>query len=189
MIRPTVALDIDGVCADMSAFEHLLMRNDDGKIPVDRWEAFWAHYPDAGVLDDGLDLAHAIEALGYRVAYTTTRANSWKDRSKLWLREAEFPMERSLLARMKHQSRIPASVVKVNHAKVLTARLEGAPLVIVDDEQAAVDHLRENEYTAITAAQLPRSINALRGALDELFTAAARSSKDDLPIEERPTQL
>lgn len=174
VIRPTVALDIDGVCADMSAYEHLLAR-DDGPVSAENWEKFWAHFPDAAILDPGLDLAHAIEALGYRVAYTTTRPEAWKDRSKHWLRKAEFPMERSLLARMKHQRRRPASLIKLNHAKVLTARLAGAPLIVVDDEQPAVDYLREHNYTAVTAAELPESISALRATLEGLFTAARQS--------------
>lgn len=179
VIRPTVALDLDGLCADMSEFEHLLVRNDDGPIPVENWQQFWSHFPDAKILDDGLDLAYAIESLGYRVAYTTTRSHDWKDHSKDWLRNAEFPMERSLLARMKHQRRLPASIVKIHHAKVFSSRLAGAPLVIVDDEQTAVDALTEKGYTAVTKDALPQSITALRAALDTLFAAAAAPAPQD----------
>ena len=142
-------------------------------------QQFWSHFPDAKILDDGLDLAYAIESLGYRVAYTTTRSHDWKDHSKDWLRNAEFPMERSLLARMKHQRRLPASIVKIHHAKVFSSRLAGAPLVIVDDEQTAVDALTEKGYTAVTKDALPQSITALRAALDTLFAAAAAPAPQD----------
>jgi hypothetical protein len=121
-----VIIDIDGVLADLNAYESLLAV--DERPAEQRWEEFFAHIPDAAVIDTGYDLAWAIDGLGYTIVYSTTRPRYTRDASGLWLTDKDFPTGKALFTRPKTPAGLhpqPAWQTKLSHARAVTNTASG----------------------------------------------------------------
>ncbi|WP_128645095.1 hypothetical protein [Rhodococcus sp. BS-15] len=163
-----VILDIDGVLADLTEFEHLLTRAD---VAIQqRWRDFFDHIPDAKVLDDGRELAWAIAGLGHTLLYSTTRPAYTRTPTRAWLGVHDFPIARALLARPhveppRHPQ--PAFQIKLAHSRAVTNKHPAWLRCFIDDDQAIVDRLRAQHVPAATATALSSlGVAELRRRLD-----------------------
>lgn len=163
-----VMFDIDGGLADLSEFEQLLTR-DDVAVPQ-RWQEFFAHIPDAAVLDDGRELAWAIAGLGYTILYSTTRPAYTCTPTRTWLGVHDFPIARALLTRPHIEPAghpQPAFQIKLAHTRAVTNKHPAWLRGFIDDDQAIVDRLRAQHVPATTATALSTlGVAELRHRLD-----------------------
>ena len=163
-----VIVDLDGVLADLSEFEELLTLDD---VPIaQRWQNFFAHIPDATVLDEGRDLVWAIDGLGYTVVYSTTRPAYTRTPSRIWLKDSEFPTCRALLTRPHLETAghpQPALQIKLAHARAVTNKHPAWLRCFVDDDHTVVEQLRGHHVPASIACELSAlGVAALRRRLD-----------------------
>lgn len=163
-----VIFDIDGLLADLSAFQDELTRDD---VAVQqRWRDFFAHIPDADVLDDGRDLAWAIAGLGFTIVYSTTRPAYTRTATGVWLTVSDFPVGRALLARPHRETAghpQPALQIKLAHARAVTNKHPAWLRCFVDDDEAVVDRLTAQHVPASTGHALSAlGVAALRRRLD-----------------------
>ena len=165
-----VIIDIDGVLADLSAYESLLAV--DERPAEQRWEEFFAHIPDAAVIDTGYDLAWAIASLGYTIVYSTTRPRYTRDASGLWLTTKDFPTGKALFTRPKTPAGLhpqPAWQTKLSHARAVTHQHRAWLRAFIDDDSATLAKLTAAEIPAVGAQTLAGlTTTELRKALEAL---------------------
>lgn len=163
-----VIIDIDGVLADLSAYESLLAV--DERPAEQRWEEFFAHIPDAAVIDTGYDLAWAIAGLGYTIVYSTTRPHYTRDPSRLWLTTKDFPTGKAMFTRPKTPAGLhpqPAWQTKLSHARAVTHQHRAWLRAFIDDESAMLAKLTAAEIPAVDAHTLAGlTTTELRTALE-----------------------
>lgn len=160
-------LDVDGVLADLSAYNAVLV--DEQIPPAQRWRDFFAHIPDAAVLSSGQDLAWALDGLGFTIVYSTTRPSYAHAPTRSWLAE-DFPAGRALLCRpaseFTEHTRQPWQI-KLGHARAVTNRHPAWLKAFVDDDQDAVRRLTGSGVPAHDAAALAQlGVASLRGRLN-----------------------
>jgi len=129
-------LDVDGVLADV---RHRL-RHVESK-PKD-WHAFFSAAPQDGVLPQGLKRAREL-ATEFSIVYLTGRPERCRLDTDEWLLAHGFP-DGELVMRSDSDRR-PARFFKVGQARRLSKK--GDIAVIVDDDSAVVDALREEGFT------------------------------------------
>ena len=163
-----VIIDIDGVLADLSAYESLLAV--DERPAEQRWEEFFAHIPDAAVIDTGYDLAWAIDGLGYTIVYSTTRPRYTRDSSRLWLTTKDFPTGKAMFTRPKTPAGLhpqPAWQTKLSHARAVTHQHRAWLRAFIDDDPAARAKLTGAQIPALDSTALTAmTTNALQAILD-----------------------
>lgn len=161
-------IDIDGVLADMSAYDSALTARDID--PAQRWRDFFAHVADAAVLAGGHDLAWAVHGLGYTIVYSTTRPSYALPATKQWLTDRDFPESRAVLGRPASeytQHTRQAWQIKLGHARAVINRHPAWLRGFVDDDSDAVNRLSSNGVRAHEAGALAQlGIASLRGRLD-----------------------
>lgn len=169
-----VLIDIDGVLADLNAYQSILAadeRSADERAAADqRWEEFFAHIPDATVIDTGYDLAWAIDSLGYTIVYSTTRPPYARDATRLWLTTHHFPAGKAVLTRPHTPARLhpqPAWQIKRSHARAVTKQHRAWLRVFIDDDQAMLAKLTDAGIPAVGAHTLAGlTTTELRTALE-----------------------
>lgn len=173
-----VLIDVDGVLADLSAYETVLA---DKETPsAERWRTFFDHVPDALVLDIGYDVAWAIDGLGYTVVYSTTRPAYALGSTRTWLADHGLPEGRALLGRSAFETNPHARQpwqVKLAHAAAVTNRHPAWLRGFVDDEKDVVRRLTElgvPAYDSDTLAQL--GVASLRSLLNTVTQHATVSN-------------
>jgi hypothetical protein len=163
-----VIIDIDGVLADLSAYESLLAI--DERPAEQRWEEFFAHIPDAAVIDTGYDLAWAIAGLGYTIVYSTTRPHYTRDSSRLWLTTKDFPTGKAMFTRPKTPAGLhpqPAWQTKLSHARAVTHQHRAWLRAFIDDQAAMLAKLTGAQIPALDSTALTAmTTNALQAILD-----------------------
>lgn len=105
-------IDVDGVLADMNAYERVLVA---AELPPDaRWREFFGHIHQATVAASGLGLARALDSADYTVVYSTTRPSYTHGATRAWLASRDFPAGRALLSRpYLHEGHHPAPAWQV----------------------------------------------------------------------------
>ena len=163
-----VLIDIDGVLADLNAYESLLAV--DERPAEQRWAEFFAHIPDAAVIDTGYDLAWAIDGLGYTIVYSTTRPHYTRDPSGLWLTTKDFPAGKALFTRPKTPTGLhpqPAWQTKRSHARAVTHQHRAWLRAFIDDDSAILAKLTDAEIPAVGSHTLAGlTTTELRTALE-----------------------
>lgn len=141
--------------ADLSAYESLLAV--DERPAEQRWEEFFAHIPDAAVIDTGYDLAWAIAGLGYTIVYSTTRPPYTRDASGLWLTTKDFPTGKAMFTRPKTPAGLhpqPAWQTKLSHAKAITHQHRAWLRAFIDDDPVMLAKLTAAGIPAVAAHTL-----------------------------------
>ncbi len=161
-------IDIDGVLADLSPHDEVLR---DADIPaVQRWREFFAHIPDAAVIEAGHDLASAIESLGYTLVYSTTRPAYTRAATRLWLADRDFPAGRALLTRPTTEfAQHPQTAwrIKRAHTRAVTNRQPAWLRAFIDDDADDLARLASEGIPVHDAAALRTlGVSALRTHLD-----------------------
>lgn len=131
-------LDIDGVLADVRHRLHHLSRK-----PKD-WDAFFAAASADRPLPAGAELAHTL-ASDHPLVYLTGRPSRLRHTTETWLQRHGLPGGR-LLMRRSGDFR-PAREVKLE----LVRRLEAPVHVVVDDDPAVVQAMRDAGYAVLHA--------------------------------------
>jgi hypothetical protein len=157
--EPVVLVDIDGVLADMSAFDELL-KSADGRPRFDRWRKFFAHLPEARLLDSGADLVHAMHAAGITIRYSTTRPAYTLKNTTDWLVKSELPSAtihtRGSRSPGTHRRAFPehgpAHLVKLAHCAEVADKHGLA--AFIDDEPQAIEALCAAGYPAFPVTDL-----------------------------------
>jgi hypothetical protein len=145
-----VLLDVDGVVADMSTFEHELARP-----AAARWPAFFSHLADAEVIASGFDLAWAVEGLGFTLVYSTTRPDHTHTGTRAWLTDHDLPAGRALLCRPHTMAwSSTAAEVKRSHCRLVRRQHPRWLRGFVADEAGIVDELAGEGLPALLAADL-----------------------------------
>jgi phosphoglycolate phosphatase-like HAD superfamily hydrolase len=165
---PFVVFDVDGVLADMSAWEHLLRNEAAGARQ--RWRDFLSHVGDATLIESGAQLVHRTVAAGLRIRYSTTRPQKVAPATVEWLQACGLPAKRVYSRFVATQ---PPLQVKLDHCKEVTER-GGKPIAgFVDDEAQIVQELRAAGWPAFRAVELAEHTPA---QLTEVFAPAAARS-------------
>lgn len=163
-----VLIDIDGVLANLNSYESLLAV--DERPAEQRWAEFFAHIPDAAVIDTGYDLAWAIDSLGYTIVYSTTRPHYTREPSGLWLTTKDFPAGKAMFTRTKTPAGLhpqPAWQTKLSHARAVTHQHRAWLRAFIDDDSAMLAKLTAAEIPAVNADTLAGLTTAgLRRALE-----------------------
>ena len=147
---PRVVLDVDGVLADLSAWEPILTDQD---IPESsRWKTFFSHVHEAPLIDAGARLVAALLDLDYRICYSATRPGWLTTPTRQWIVEKGLP-PKFVYVRERRDRRSPIDI-KLDHCRQAQERT-GHPIVaFVDDELATVTALRAAGLPAFTLAEL-----------------------------------
>jgi hypothetical protein len=147
-------VDVDGVLADMGAFEHLVCGDDR------RWREFFARFGEAAPIPAGIALVNALTEAGIKVRYSTTRP-PWTVRVTYeWLAAQGLPggYLYSRQRRTAQESTTPyeaPAVVKLSHVALLREhRPERRFVAFVDDEPDIVQELCANRVPAYRFSDL-----------------------------------
>lgn len=133
--------DIDGVLADVRhRLHHLEQRPKD-------WHGFFSAMDEDPLLARGHDLVHEQQALGHRVVYVTGRSETYRQPTLDWFARHEVPTG-DLHMRKRHDRR-PARIVKREILARLGRKLD--IVLVVDDDEAVVETLREAGYEVLHA--------------------------------------
>jgi hypothetical protein len=167
-----VLLDVDGVVADMSMFEHELARP-----AAARWPASFSHLADAEVNASGFDLAWAVEGLGFTLVYSTTRPDYTHTGTRAWLTDHDLPAGRALLCRPQTMAwSSTAAEVKRSHCRLVRRQHPQWLRGFVDDEAPIVDHFAGEGLPALLAADLAglgsRALGQVFDGTEQARTAA-----------------
>jgi phosphoglycolate phosphatase-like HAD superfamily hydrolase len=138
--RSLVVFDVDGVLADVEHRVHHL----DG--PRKDWRSFFAAAAEDPPLDTGLDLARELSA-EHDLAYLTGRPEGLRRVTQRWLTRHGLPAG-PLWMRAPGDFR-PARVMKLEALRSLGADREVE--VVIDDDEAVVDALREAGFAVLQA--------------------------------------
>jgi hypothetical protein len=140
-LRPFAAVDLDGVVADV---RHRLHHLD--SWPKD-WDGFFAAAVDDPVLPEGRAVVDRLLGEGQVVVWMTGRPERCRRDTESWLRRNGLP-EGALNMRPDGDRR-PARTTKLAIARRLSA---DRPLsVVVDDDEAVVQTLRQAGFTVLHA--------------------------------------
>ncbi|TQS42848.1 hypothetical protein [Cryptosporangium phraense] len=154
-------VDVDGVLADLRPFEHELSAGGETGARK-RWTAFFAHIPEAGLIEAGAELVHALTAIGARVQYSTTRPYWAARATRDWMATRGLPAG-YLYSRSPGNGKTgyvhsqfptigPAATIKAAHCAFVHDR-DGLG-AFIDDEPDAVTTLRHSGYPAVLLSEL-----------------------------------
>lgn len=143
--RPLAVLDLDGVLADVRE----RLRHIQG--PRKDWDAFFAGIPDDPPLAEGLAVARTL-AEDHELIYLTGRPERTRGDTEAWLAQHGLPPGRLVMRR--DGDRRPARQVK---PRLLASLARGRRIdVVVDDDPAVCDALREAGYPVLVADWMGR---------------------------------
>ena len=155
-------LDVDGVLADVRHRLHHVQSR------PKNWDAFFAAAPEDTVLTEGLARAHEL-AGQHDIVYLTGRPERCRADTLSWLARHGFP-DGELVMRADIDRR-PARLFKAGQLHRLGQRQEVS--VVVDDDGAVVEALREEGYNVEQAAWMDESAPQQ----DSLFEAQEREGR------------
>jgi len=157
-------VDLDGVLADMTPFEHIL--GQPREPSADKWREFFSNADHAPLIDAGRRLVTNICSAGYGYIVSTTRPHWTHRRTMRWIRAQPLPAPVGLYTRSRrhHPYTVTALDTKIDHITQarFIARLDLVTMLYIDDEAKIV--------TALRGAGAPAELSASIGALqsDEL---------------------
>lgn len=176
----TVMIDLDGVLADLGAYEYVLRQ--EGKPSRQKWREFFSHASEAALLKSGADLVSRLERVGYRYIVSTTRpAWTWTLTEK-WLHSQPHlapPIGLYTRRRKAPGDSSPANCKREHFRQAeLIARMKIVTHLFIDDEPEIVAELVENRVPAILAAELQTvSTHALKQFLTDHRRVTSRLQK------------
>ena len=156
-------VDIDGVLADVRhRLRHVQSR-------PKNWDAFFAEASGDEVLAEGLERSREL-ADAHALVYLTGRPERCRDDTLAWLTRHGFPSGE--LVMRPDTDRRPARFFKLSEIRRLSRKQEVS--VVVDDDQAVVDVLRDEGYNVEHATWMNES-NAQQGSLFEAQEGEGRT--------------
>lgn len=170
---PVVIFDIDGVLADLAAFEYLV----DADRAADKdWKAFHGNFRNASVISSGITALKKIYfGLDIDVAYSTTRREQYARLTLWWLHYHQMPMGPMQLRQFIKDGPRPAIEIKIRHWRDWQRKYadQNPVLAWIDDDPQALRALRAHGCPAWAPLQLRKA---------ELAKRSLRRALDDGPI-------
>lgn len=143
-----VMLDVDGVLADMNAFEHLIATS------PKNWRAFFEHGHDAALVPAGAQLAATLQRLGFHLVYSTTRPPWCGVMTKEWIQAQQLPKGYVYIRDKNDSSTATSTQVKQRHYTTAAQFYRTPLMAFIDDETTVVENLRTAGVPAHTLTEL-----------------------------------
>lgn len=173
----TVIIDIDGVLASMTRYEHLIS----GRAADKDWKTFHSKFGNARALKSGRKLVASLTAAGIVVVYSTTRPEQSARSTWNWLLKNGFPPGHVMFRHFVKDGPRSAMEVKLRHWWRWYEKYDEAnPLIAwFDDNQPSINELRKSGCPAWHPKEFVRAVRA-HGDSDTAVRDALETGPFDL---------